>query len=101
MNSFLSSIPSFLSIVPDYRPKQISDKIAPKCSVVYFPVEVMRLPGTKERRGNVQAKNVTNEASEFCTKGREEWSESDTSCVSSVQLSQCESVLHILWPHRW
>ena len=40
MNSFLNTISSFMSIVPDHRPKQLSEKIAPKCSFLYFPINL-------------------------------------------------------------
>lgn len=29
-----------MSIVPDYKPKNLSDKIEPKCLVVFFPIQL-------------------------------------------------------------
>ncbi|GAB1601070.1 Hypothetical predicted protein [Argonauta hians] len=39
-SSFLENINRFLNIIPDYHPKNIDQKIAPKCRVLYFPLSV-------------------------------------------------------------
>ncbi|CAI9728136.1 Hypothetical predicted protein [Octopus vulgaris] len=43
-NTFLQNINRFLNIIPDYHPKNLMKKIAPKCRVLYFPLSFPDCP---------------------------------------------------------
>lgn len=45
--SFLNSINTFLNIQPDFKLKQIKEKIEPKCQVLYFPIKFHKMPKRK------------------------------------------------------
>ena len=39
-NSFLENIHTFLKLIPDYRPSNLAEKLAPKCKVIPFPLSL-------------------------------------------------------------
>ena len=90
MDAFLNSIQSFLSVIPDYRPKELSERIAPKCTVLYFPVEEHRVMGTQP--------GTNKEGEEL---GESKFVDSVDETVSCVLPVPHSEALHILWPHRW
>ncbi|XP_016952000.1 glycosyltransferase-like domain-containing protein 1-like [Drosophila biarmipes] len=70
--SFLDNVQPFLKIQPDFRIKQIREKIEKKCQVLYFPVKFQRFPN---RRDGPKEDNPDPRQDREC--------------------------LHLIWPHRW
>ncbi|XP_037031532.1 glycosyltransferase-like domain-containing protein 1-like isoform X1 [Bradysia coprophila] len=50
--SFLNSINPFLNIQPDFKLKQIREKIEPKCEVLYFPIKFQQMAKRMEENYN-------------------------------------------------
>lgn len=95
-----------MSIVPDYKPKMLREKIAPKCSVLYFPVQKL----WSSHKCIVEPITVEEGAVDCSVCPSEETTEDNhnsdhANSQSYEDVTDSNTVenrtLHIVWPHRW
>ncbi|XP_054871599.1 glycosyltransferase-like domain-containing protein 1 isoform X1 [Amphiprion ocellaris] len=113
MESFLSSIPSFMKKIPDHRPKDLDHLIRPKCVVLNYPVrfpDVSRLlPKHKLLRWSA---NVNDQKPVSDQDPHQSTYEPTTDPLQSTsgptrdldpagEAADQVKPLHIVWPHRW
>ncbi|XP_069010608.1 tRNA-queuosine alpha-mannosyltransferase isoform X2 [Embiotoca jacksoni] len=130
MDSFLSSIPSFLKKIPDHRPTDLDHLIRPKCLVLSYPVhfpDVSRLlpkhkllrrpavpfhvddittaaPGEHQQISGDEVMRRSEEDPRQPTSGPADQNphgEGDPADQNPGDPADQQRPLHIVWPHRW
>ncbi|XP_077947175.1 tRNA-queuosine alpha-mannosyltransferase isoform X2 [Gasterosteus aculeatus] len=109
MDSFLSSISSFMKKIPDHRPKDLDQLIRPKCVVLYYPIQ---FPDVSRPRVEYKVVSRPEEkldeapigSGEFPSSGNHQEdlheSRTDQRPVSREDPGDQMKPLHIVWPHR-
>ncbi|XP_069389192.1 tRNA-queuosine alpha-mannosyltransferase isoform X2 [Paralichthys olivaceus] len=107
MDSFLSSISSFMKKIPDHRPRNLEQLIRPKCMVLSFPLQfpdVSRLMPKHKlvRQQQIRAEPHTHRSEDPHPSTIEPDLEPVSDQISGDQDSGDQiKPLHIVWPHRW
>ncbi|XP_029386901.1 tRNA-queuosine alpha-mannosyltransferase isoform X2 [Echeneis naucrates] len=114
MDSFLSSITSFIKKIPDHRPKDLDQLIRPKCVVLNYPVQfpdVRRLLPRHKLfpQQQMNPDDAQTPQAEVHPEGPEQEGldqsmsnpTTDQNTVSEEHSIEQIKPLHIVWPHRW
>uniref|UniRef100_A0A8C9Y2R5 tRNA-queuosine alpha-mannosyltransferase n=1 Tax=Sander lucioperca TaxID=283035 RepID=A0A8C9Y2R5_SANLU len=115
MDSFLSSISSFMKKIPDHRPRDLDQLIRPKCVVLHFPLQLpdvsRLLPKHKLLRRKSHVDDDITLHDQLLSPRCEELSEQEDPRDSRPEPGPedqdpgnpevLRKPLHIVWPHRW
>uniref|UniRef100_A0A7N6BTH4 tRNA-queuosine alpha-mannosyltransferase n=1 Tax=Anabas testudineus TaxID=64144 RepID=A0A7N6BTH4_ANATE len=106
MDSFLSSISSFMKTIPDHRPRDLDQLIRPKCVVLSYPVQFPDVSRSSRLSDTNLSCHNPDSSEEFSSEeqgSRQSTSKTrtDQKLVPKGDSEDHMKPLHIVWPHRW
>ncbi|XP_028249301.1 tRNA-queuosine alpha-mannosyltransferase isoform X2 [Parambassis ranga] len=116
MDSFLSSITSFMKKIPDHRPRDLDQLIRPRCVVLSFPLQfpdvsrflpkhkLLRQPAEPGPAGDLIMSR--NEQQQISSEGEDPHQSTSGARTNQEPVGEegsedQDKPLHIVWPHRW
>ncbi|XP_026151620.1 tRNA-queuosine alpha-mannosyltransferase isoform X2 [Mastacembelus armatus] len=102
MESFLSSISSFMKKIPDHRPRDLDKLIQPKCMVLNYPVQFPDVSRLLPKHKLVRQQQVGADHPQASWSVDQSTSEPRTEqkCFPKEDSEDQTKPLHIVWPHR-